>query len=121
MSAHAPGRWLLWTPRIVAIAVTLFIGMFALDAFSEGKPLLQALGDFAIHLVPTFVLLAIVALAWRWEWVGAAAFIGAAVLYVLSVSRWDWMLVIGGPLFAVGVLYLWSWVYHDALRAPRTV
>ena len=101
-------RVLLWLPRVIAIAVTLFIGMFALDAFSAGKPLLQALGDFAVHLIPSFVMLAVVAAAWRHPWVGAIAFIGLAIAYAMSVSRLDWILLIGGPLFAVGVLFLLS-------------
>ena len=44
-------------------------------------------------------------------------------------KEWRELLRLGGSrrraimrmLFSVGVLYLWSWVYHDALRAPRTV
>ena len=28
------GRLLVWSPRIIGILVSLFIGMFALDAFS---------------------------------------------------------------------------------------
>ncbi|MBI2616142.1 MAG: hypothetical protein HYW52_10825 [Gemmatimonadetes bacterium] len=30
---------LLWSPRVLGILVSLFLGMFALDAFSEGKGL----------------------------------------------------------------------------------
>ena len=108
--------WLLWVPRVLGLAVCLFIGMFALDAFSEGKPLGQALADFAMHLIPSTVLLLVVLAAWRWEWVGAVLFIGAGVLYMLSVRRLDWIAVISGPLVAVGLLYLWAWWNHDALR-----
>ena len=31
------GRQLLWSPRILGVVVSLFIGLFALDAFSQGK------------------------------------------------------------------------------------
>ena len=77
-------RWLLWMPRVLGILAGLFLGLFALDAFSEGKPLAQALPDFIIHLVPGAVLFAVVALAWRWPWVGAAAFLGLALAYAAS-------------------------------------
>ena len=57
--------WLLWIPRVLGILAGLFLKLFALDAFGEGKPLAQALPDFIIHLVPGAVLLAVMALAWR--------------------------------------------------------
>ena len=98
--------WLQWLPRILGIAVALFVGLFALDAFGQGRPLAQAVGDFAIHLIPALVLLGVVAVAWRYPWVGAVAFMGLAVAYAISVRRVDWIAVIAGPLFLVGVLFL---------------
>jgi hypothetical protein len=80
----------------------MFIGMFALDAVREGVPALL------IHLAPAMLLLVVVATAWRWEWIGAAAFIGLAVLYAASARRWDWILVISGPMAVVGLLYLFG-------------
>jgi hypothetical protein len=44
--------------------VSIFLSLFALDAFTEGKPLLQAVSDFVIHLAPSALLLAIVAASW---------------------------------------------------------
>jgi hypothetical protein len=111
-------RLLRWGPRTLGILVSLFIGMFALDAFSEGKPLFQALGDFVIHLIPAFVLLAIVVASFRWEWIGGVAFIGLAVMYAVTMSngRLDWILTISGPLTLVGAAFLWSWFHHDPAR-----
>jgi len=105
------GRLLVWSPRILGTLVSLFIGMFALDAFSGGKPFLQALPDLLIHLSPAVVLLTIVGASFRWAWIGAVAFIGLAVVYALTMSkgRLDWMLTISGPLLVVGALFLWSW------------
>jgi hypothetical protein len=112
------GRLWLWTPRILGTLVSAFIGLFALDAFSGGTSFVEALPDFLIHLLPAFVLLALVGVAWRWEWIGGMAFIGLAAAYVLTVprGRLDWILVISGPLLVVGMLYLWSWRHHRELR-----
>lgn len=112
-------RLLLWSPRLLGILVSLFIGMFALDAFSEGKPFLRALLDFGIHLIPASVLLAVVAASFRWEWIGGVTFIGLALVYALTMSRgrFDWMLVISGPLVIVGALFLWNWFRHGRLHA----
>ena len=108
--AKTTANLVLWSPRLVGILVSLFIGMFALDAFSEGKPFSQALPDFLIHLMPAFVLLAIVGASFRWPWIGAITFIGLAVLYAVTMSkgRLDWMLIISGPLLVAGALFLWS-------------
>jgi hypothetical protein len=118
MAATSAGL-LLWSPRILGILVSLFIGMFALDAFSEGKPLFLALLDFVIHLIPALVLLALVVASFRWEWIGGVTFIGLAVVYAMTMSRGrlDWMLVISGPLAVVGALFLWSWFHRSRLHA----
>ena len=101
---------LLWSPRILGILVSVFIGLFALDAFGEGRPILQALPDFFIHLVPAGVLLAVVLASFRWPWLGGVAFVGLGILYAVTMSkgRVDWMLAISGPLLLVGTLFLWS-------------
>jgi len=113
------GRLLLWSPRILGIVVSLFVGLFALDAFSQGKPFFEALPDFVIHLTPALLLLALVGASWRWEWIGGVAFIGLAVLYAMTMAgdHLDWMLAISGPLVVVGALFLWSWFHHTELHA----
>jgi len=116
--AATSGRLLLWTPRILGILVSAFIGLFALDAFSDGRSFFEALPDFFIHLIPAFVLLALVGLSWRRQWIGGVAFMGLAALYALTMANGhlDWMLVISGPLLVVGALYLWSWRHHRELH-----
>ena len=61
------GKLLLWSPRILGVPLCLFLSVFALDAFGGGKPFIQALPDFAIHVAPMLVLLAVVGVSWRWE------------------------------------------------------
>jgi hypothetical protein len=72
---------LLWAPRILGILVSLFLSLFALDAFGPGKSFLEAGRDYLIHVSPMLVLLGVVALSWRWEWVGGLVFTGLAVTY----------------------------------------
>ena len=106
MTATTAQIW-LWLPRLLGIAVALFLAVFALDAFST-QSLWEAAPDFAVHLLPALVVLGVVAVAWRYPWVGGVAFIGFAILYAVSVRRMDWIAVIAGPLLAVGLLFLWS-------------
>jgi hypothetical protein len=84
--------------------------VFALDAFSPGKPWSRALPDFFAHLVPALVIFAAVLASFRRQWFGAVAFIGLAVFYAMTMSRGriDWILAISGPMFVVGALFLLS-------------
>lgn len=108
----AARRALVWAPRILGIAVALFIGIFALDSFGEG------LRETLLHLLPTFVLLLAVFLAWQRPWVGALAFSALAVVYAATIpARPDWILVISGPLLVVGLLFLWSWQQPTSSQA----
>ena len=108
---------LLWGPRLAGLAMAVFLGLFALDAF-DGRSFVDALPAFAIHLIPSLLVLAVVAIAWRLEWIGGVGFISLAVLYAVRVhGRVDWVAVISGPLVIVGVLFLVSWRYHAAVRS----
>ena len=110
-----------WAPRIVGILLCLFLSLFALDAFGRGRPLAQALPDFLVHLTPMLVLLAVIALSWRWEWIGAVVFIGLAVAYSYMARRSaTWVLGVGVPLLLVGMLFLLSWTHRRRLEASSS-
>lgn len=111
----------LWGPRVLGLLMSVFLSLFALDAFSEGKPLMEALPAFAVHVAPAVCLLIIVGLSWRWEWLGGVAFIGLSVAYatMMAHGRLDWMLLISAPLVVIGSLFLLSWRHHEELRAIR--
>ena len=100
----------LWSARILGIAVCVFLGVFALDAWEPGKPVARTVADFLIHLLPSAIVLTIVAMSWRRPWIGGVAFLVLAVVYAALVGfRFDWVLAISGPLLIVGLLFLWSW------------
>lgn len=100
---------LLWLPRISGILVAGFLALFALDAFNDTS-FVAALPEFAIHLIPSLLVLTVVAIAWRFEWIGAVAFVGLAALYAtMARGRLDWIVAISGPLLVVAALFLASW------------
>ena len=108
--ATTSGQLLRWSPCILGILASLFAGFFALDAFSPGKPLLEALPDLVMHLLPALWLLAVVAASWRRTWIGGVAFIGVGVLYAVTTGRdhRDWTFLVSGPLLVVGAIFIWS-------------
>ena len=112
------GALLLWAPRVLGVGVCLFLGLFALDAFTGDKPAVEALRDFLIHLSPMLALLLVVALSWRWELVGGLVFTGLAIAYgYMARHHLAWIPTISGPLLIVGVLFLLSWSQRRRLQS----
>lgn len=113
-------RWLFWAPRVLAILFALFLSLFALDVFGQGSGFWETLVALLMHLVPTAIVLIVLALSWRWEWIGGALFIALGAWYLLSSwgrFHWSAYLVISGPLFLIGVLFLINHLYRADLRA----
>ena len=71
---------LYWTARILCILAILFISLFALDSFSSERTFWQNTTAFLMHLIPSFVLLASLIIAWKWEKVGGI------ILTILGVA-----------------------------------
>ncbi len=104
-------RILVWTPRALGIAFAIFLSLFALDVFSEGYGFARTLFALMMHLIPTAIVLGVLALAWRWEWIGAVGFGSAGLLYAKMAWRHpSWILTISGPLFVLAALFLVSWL-----------
>jgi hypothetical protein len=113
-----------WAPRVIAIVFALFISVFALDVFSEGLGPLQTIGALLLHLIPTFLVLGLVAVAWRYEIVGAVVFAALGVVYILwSWGRFDWTspVMIAGPMLLVAALFLADWVLRHRGGATHGV
>jgi hypothetical protein len=112
-------RLLFWTPRVLCILFAGFVSLFALDVFGEGYGFWETILALLIHLVPTYIILILLAIAWRWEWVGAILFGVLGVWYILMTrGRFPWTtyLAMSGPLFLIGVLFQLNWVYRRELR-----
>jgi cell division protein FtsW (lipid II flippase) len=119
-----------WTPRILCILAILFISMFALDAFTPELTIWQQLGAFFIHLIPSFILLALLIVAWKWEYIGGIIFlvIGLGFSPLIFIHNYNmnhsiWMslgiiMMITFPFFVVGILFLAS--YYKKKKNLRT-
>jgi hypothetical protein len=104
-------RLLHWTPRVLGILFVAFLAIFALDVFDMGLGFWDTLVALTMHLLPNFVLLAIVILAWRWPWVGGVGFLGFAAVYIATFRGFDWLtyVLIAGIPTLIGLLYLADW------------
>ncbi len=111
-------HFLLWTPRVLGLVFAAFISIFALDVFGEAHGFWQTARALLIHLIPTAILLGLLALSWRWEWVGGILFPTLGALYLVTAwgrFHWSASVVIGGPLFVLGGLFLAHWLYSRTL------
>lgn len=108
---------LYWTPRIAAILLILFLAMFSLDVITPEATFWQIVTGMLMHNIPVFILIAVLIVAWRFEWVGGVAFILAGLAYVILASTrgiswfqaFSWSMILAGPAFIVGGLFLANW------------
>jgi hypothetical protein len=109
-----------WLPRIICILAILFVSMFALDAFSPNLTVWQQIGAFIIHLIPSFILLIVLLIAWKWELVGGIIFIILGIglspfvfIHNFRMNHSIWMSLgiisaITLPFVIVGILFVIS-------------
>lgn len=88
----------------------IFISLFALDVFEEGKAFWETSSDLLVHLIPSFLLVAFLAISWRREWIAGSIFILSGAAYmIMNLDHKQWILAISGPLFLIGTLFLLDW------------
>ncbi len=114
-------RFLHWTPRIVCILAILFISLFALDSFSPELTIWQQIGAFLIHLIPSYILIALLIIAWKWELIGGIIFILIGLGFIPFIFTHNYnmnhsvgmslftILVINIPFVIVGALFILSY------------
>ena len=94
--------------------------MFAADSFAPELTFWQQIGGFMMHLIPSFILITLLIVAWKWEYIGGIIFIVIA----LGLSPFVFMLnynmnhsvgmslgiimVITFPFLVVGILFIIS-------------
>lgn len=104
---------LVWAPRALGAAFTVFLSLFATDVFDQGGTFLESLGAFLVHLGPVYLVVAALALAWKWPLLGAVFFAGLAAAYVIwqfGSFPWHVYLAISGPPLLIAVLFFASWL-----------
>ena len=93
-------KLLYWLPRILAICFIVFISLFALDVFDQPQWFLA----LVIHLIPSFILIAVTVLAWKNEMIGGLIFVLFGIL-LLFFTRFESM-IISLPIIVIGALFL---------------
>jgi hypothetical protein len=112
-----------WLPRIIGILAILFVSLFALDAFQPNLSIWQQIGDFLMHLIPSFILAVLLIIAWKWELIGGIMFtiIGLGLSPVVFTHNYNMnhsiqislgiIATITVPFIVVGILFIMSYSY----------
>ena len=111
-------RLLFWSPRILGILAILFMMLFSLDCFEDGISLKEQLICFLMHNIPSWVIIGILAVAWKWEKIGGVLFLAAALAGMIFFNafsgNWGAILVMS-PFAITGALFiLHQDKYHKA-------
>ncbi len=101
-------KTIFWLPRILGILLCVFISLFALDAFDGNSPLGRQILGFLIHLIPTYLLVFALILAWKKQVIGGIIFIllGFAYLLFAHNQHWSAYLIIAGIPMLIGFLFV---------------
>ena len=122
-----------WIPRVICILAILFISMFAADAFAPELSIWQQIGDFLMHLIPSFILLALLIVAWKWELIGGVIFtvIGIVLSPLIFYHNYSMnqsvsmslliILAITFPFIVVGILFIISHFMKKKVAAKKLI
>ena len=109
-------KFVYWTPRILSILFLLFLVMFSLDVFDMKLGFWGTIVGLFMHNIPALILLVVLLISWKYEIVGGIVFILAGLLYsgMIMSNQIEWYrlfgsLVISGPAFLIGILFLIGW------------
>lgn len=106
------GKIIHWAPRVGALLIIVFVGLFSLDVFGTGAPPLEVLVGFLIHNLPSIAMLLLLIFAWKRPVVGFVAFLIAAVAFAILFVR-DIYALPNLFLFVLPILLIASLFYAD--------
>jgi hypothetical protein len=80
--------------------------------------MLQKIGGFFIHNIPTLLLLIVLIISWKYELVGGVVFLLAAIFYIFMTTRnapnifmaLSWSTVIAGPAIFISIFFFLNWM-----------
>ena len=120
---------LRWTPRVLCIIAILFVSMFSFDAISPERTFWQNIGSLIMHLLPSFIMIAFLVVAWYWELTGGilialVGLVATPFIYNLNLQRTGSVgttlgvvLMITVPFIIIGALFIISYFLNRKQRA----
>ncbi len=112
-----------WTPRVLGVIYAAFISLFAFDVWGLGGDFWDELAGFIVHLLPTYLIVAALIIAWRRPWVGGILFLLLATGFGLFFGRQEvtTLLLLALTPTITGLLFLADGCMTRAGLWPRPV
>lgn len=107
---------LYWFPRILGVLYILFLSLFALDAFYGNNSLGYELLAFLEHMIPPFLLIILLVIAWRRPLMGGILFLLAGIVFTIGYATFQVasaFFCISCPLFIIGISFLIEYAIHS--------
>ena len=105
-----------WSPRLAAIGIIFFLGLFSLDVFEMEASPLELLGGFLMHNIPSIALLILLIFAWKRPAVGFVAFAIGGILFgmrfVRGIDSLPNLIMFVFPILLVAGLFYADWKWH---------
>lgn len=113
-------KFIYWTPRILSIIFLFFLALMSLDVFSENLSTSETILALFMHNIPAIILLIVLLISWKYEIVGAIAYVLAGLVYIglilyniaIGQSEWyllSWTIQIAVPVFLIAYLFFLNW------------
>ncbi|MBP9718912.1 MAG: hypothetical protein KBD46_00390 [Candidatus Levybacteria bacterium] len=99
----------------MAIVFIGFLGIFAFDVFVTGKSIWEMMTAFLIHLIPNFILIIALFIAWKKEELGGFLFILVGLFFTAffqTYKLFSTFMLISFPVCMIGVLFLVHATFH---------
>ena len=123
-----PIKVLNWLPRIICIISILFISLFAADAFDSRLTIWEQIKAFIIHLIPSFILLIFLIIAWKREYIGGILFliIGLVLSPIVFIHNYKMnhslllslsiIMIITIPFVVTGIFFIVSHIQKKKIK-----
>jgi hypothetical protein len=108
-------KFILWTPRILALLIAAFVVLMALDNFTTVAPADKQVLGFFISIAPAIVLIAGMIIALRYKIAGGIAILlmGIIMSVLLRISMKSLpFLILSTPVIVTGILFILSHFYE---------
>lgn len=113
-----------WTPRLGLLVYAGFFSVLAAGVLDQEYETVDLVTALLWELEPTLIVLAVLALSWRWPVFGSLAAIGWSVWY--AVTAWagfdpEAFVAFAGLPFSLGALFLLDWRFRPHGRTRPTM
>jgi hypothetical protein len=120
VSGQVTNRLIFWAPRVLGILYAAFLSIFAFAGLTGGHGVSAGVVHFLTQIIPALIVLAVLAIAWRRQPIGAALFLALAIAYVAtSWGRFPFSVyvLIAGPMVLMAGLFLLEWRHRQGLTS----